>query len=115
MALALAEQRDQHVGAGHLVAAGRLHMDRGALHDALEAGGGLRIARPIGGQPGEILVEEFGQVIAQLVEIDAAGLQHGGGVGVVRQAEQQMFQGGILVPPFTGERQGAMKRLFEVP
>ena len=115
MALAFAEQGDQHVGAGDLIAAGGLDVDRGALDDALEAGGGFRITRPIGGQAGEILVEEFGQVVAQLVEIDPARLQHGGGIGVVRETEQEMFQGRILVPPFTGERQGAVKRLFEVP
>ena len=115
MALALGEQRHQHVGAGHLVAAGGLHVDRGALHHALEAGGGLRIARPVGGQPGKVLVEELGQIAAQLVEIDAAGAQHRGGVGVVGQAEQQMLQRRIFVTALAGERQGAMQRLFEVP
>ena len=90
-------------------------MDRGALHDALEAGGGLRIARPVGGQAGEILVEEFGQIGAQLVQIDAAGPQHRRGIGVVRQAEQQMLQGRVLVAAFARERQGAVQRLFEVP
>jgi hypothetical protein len=38
VAFALGEDRDQHVGAGHFLAAGRLHMDHGALDDALEAG-----------------------------------------------------------------------------
>ena len=105
VALPLAEQRDQHVGAGHLVAARGLDMDRGALHHALEPGGRLRIARPVGGQAGEILVEEFGQVTAQLVEIDAACPEHGGGIAVVGQSEQQVFQGGIFVPAFTSEGQ----------
>ena len=41
MALALGEDRDQHIGARHFLAARRLHMDDGALDDALEAGGGL--------------------------------------------------------------------------
>ena len=89
-------------------------MDRGALHDALEAGGRLRIARPVGGQAGQVLVEELGQVGAQLVEIDAAGAQHGGCVGVVGQAEQQMLQGGVFVPALAGEGQGAVQRLFEI-
>ena len=43
MALALGEDRDQHVGAGHLFASGRLHVDHRALDHALEAGGRLGI------------------------------------------------------------------------
>ncbi len=41
VAFALGEQRHQHIGARHLVAAGILHMKNGALHDALEARGRL--------------------------------------------------------------------------
>src|SRR5262249_57800172 len=43
MALALGENRDQHIGAGHLLATRRLHVDDGTLDDALEAGGRLGI------------------------------------------------------------------------
>ena len=114
MALALGEQRHQHVRAGHLVAPGGLHVDGGALHDALEAGGRLRIARPVGREAREILVEELRQIGAQLVEIDAAGAQHGRGVRVVGEAEQQMLQRRIFVTALAGERQGAVQRLFEI-
>ena len=93
MALALAEQRDEHVGAGHLLLAGGLHMDRGALHHALEPGGGFRVAGAIGGQARQLLVEEFGEIGAQLVEVDAAGAQHGGGVRVLGEAEQTDVRG----------------------
>ena len=89
-------------------------MDRGALHHALETGGRLRIARPIGGQAGEILVEEFRQIAAQLVEVDAAGAQHRRGVGVLRQAQQQVLERRVFVTTLAGERQGAVQRLFEV-
>ena len=41
MALALGEDGDEHVGAGHFLAARRLHMNDGALDDALESGGGF--------------------------------------------------------------------------
>ena len=43
MAFALSEDRDEHIGAGHLFLARGLHMDDGALDDALEAGCWLRI------------------------------------------------------------------------
>jgi hypothetical protein len=39
VALALGEDRNEHVGAGDFLAAGRLHMDHRALDDALEACG----------------------------------------------------------------------------
>src|ERR1700686_2204845 len=41
VALALGEDRDQHIGAGHFLAARGLHVNDRALDDALEAGGGL--------------------------------------------------------------------------
>ena len=108
MALALAEEGDQHVGAGDFVAAGALDVDGGALNDSLEPGRGLRVARAIGGQAREILVEELAEVLAELVEIDAAGAQHGGGVAIVGQAEQEVFERGVFMPALAGERKGAM-------
>ena len=37
VAFALGEERDKHIGAADILAAGRLHADDRALHDALEA------------------------------------------------------------------------------
>ena len=108
MAFALAEEGDQNVGARHLVAAGALDVDGGALHDALEAGGGLRVAGAVGREAREVLVEELAQVLAELVEIDATGAQHGGGVAIVGQAEQEVFERGVFMPALAGERKGAM-------
>ncbi len=48
MALALGEHGDEHVGAGHLLAAGGLDVDDGALDHALETGGGLGIVAAVG-------------------------------------------------------------------
>ena len=103
MAFALGEQRHQHVGAGDLVAAGGLHVDRGALHHALEPGGRLRIARPVGRQASEVLVEKLGQIAAQLVEVHPAGTQHRRGIGVVGQAQEQVLQRRVFVTTFAGE------------
>ena len=114
MAFPLAEQGDEHVGAGDLVAAGALHVDRRPLHHALEAGSRLRVAGAVGGQAAQVLVEELAQILAQLVEIDAAGAEHGCGVAVIGEAQQQVFQRRILVTPLACERQGSMERLFEV-
>ncbi len=87
-------------------------MDGGALHHTLEAGGGLGVAGAVGRQAGQVLVEELGQVGAQLVQVDAAGAQHGGGVVVVVEGQQQVLQRGVFVPALAGQRQGTMERLF---
>jgi phosphate starvation-inducible protein PhoH len=86
-------------------------VDGGALDDALEAGGGLRVSGPVGGEAREVLVEEFGEFGAQLVEVDAAGAQHGCGVAVVGQAEEQVFQRGVFVLALGGQAEGAVERL----
>ena len=63
MALALAEQGDQHIGARHLVAPAALHVYSGALHDALETSGRLRVTGPVGSEAGQVLVEELAEVL----------------------------------------------------
>ena len=114
MALALGEDRDQHVGAGHLLAAGRLHVDDGALDHALEPGGRLRILVAVADQVFELAFEIGGQAAAQLVEIDVAGAHDRGGVLVVDQGQQKMFERGVFVVALVGERQGAVEGLFEI-
>ncbi len=89
-------------------------MDRRPLHHALEAGGGLRIASPVGRQACQVLVEKLRQIAAQLVQIDPTGTQHRRRIRVVRQAEQQVLQRRIFMSALTGERKGAVQRLFEV-
>ena len=112
MAFTFAEQGHQHIRSGHFVAPGRLYMDRGALHHALEAGGRLRVTGAIGGEAREILVQELRQVRAQLVEVDAACLQDGRGIGIIGKAQQQMFQGGVFVLTVRSQGQSTVERLF---
>ena len=113
VALALGEDRHQHVGAGHLLAARRLDVNRGALHDALEAGGRLRLVDRFDDQIVEIGVEILDDVLAQLVEIDVAGAQHRRGVRIVDQRQQQVFERRIFVAALVGERERLAKGLFE--
>ncbi len=114
MALALGEDGDQHIGAGHFLAAGRLHMDHGALDHPLEAGGRLGVLVQFGGEIVEFVLDIADQVLAQGVEIDRTGAHHGRRVGVVEQAQQQMFERRIFVPPFGGGSKRAMEGLFKV-
>ncbi len=109
MALALGEDRDQHVGAGHLLAPGRLHVDYRALNHALEARGRLGVVGTVGDQILEFGLEVIDQAGAQLVEIDAAGTHHGGRIGIIDQRQQQVFQRRILMMALVGNRQRTMQ------
>ena len=88
MALALGEDRDQHVGAGDFLAARRLDVNHRALDHALKAGRRLGIVGPVGDQVLEFGLEIVDQTGAKLVEIDAAGPHHGGGIAIIDQRQQ---------------------------
>ncbi len=109
----LGENRHEHVGAGHFLASGRLHMDGGALHDALEAGCRLGFVGRFDNDVFEFGVDIVDDVLAQQVEIDVARPEHRGRVRIVDQREQQMFQRRIFVPPLVGERERLAKGLFQ--
>ena len=63
------------------------------------------------------LIEILPHDIAEVAEIDAAGGHHLGGIGIVDQRQQQMFERGIFMAAFgrLGERrmQGFFKALGE--
>ncbi len=77
VALPLREDGDENIGAGHLFAAGRLHMNDGAMNDALEARRGLRFAVLIEDQIGQLFIEKIGQLGSQALDIDITGPHHG--------------------------------------
>ena len=58
VALALGEDRHQHIGAGDVVAAGRLHVDHRALDHALEAGGGLGVLAVVDHEALQLVVDD---------------------------------------------------------
>ena len=113
MAFALGEDRDQHIGAGDFLAAGRLHMDDGALDHALEARGRFGIVRPVRDQIFKFGFEIVDEAGAQLVEIDTAGPHHGRCIGIVDQRQQQMFERRVLVMTLICNRQRTMQGLFK--
>ena len=89
--LALGEDRDQHVGAGHFLAARRLDVERSPLHHALEAVRRLGLLLAVDDQVLELGIEIVDDGLAQPVEIDPAGAQHRRRIDVVDQRQQQMF------------------------
>jgi hypothetical protein len=115
VAFAFGEQRHQHIGACHFVAAGILDMQHGPLHDALEAGRGLGVLAVLDHQRDQLFVDIFDEGLAQRVDIDIAGLHHLRRVGIVEQSQQQVLQSRVFVMPVAREFNGAMKSLFQAP
>ena len=114
MALALGEHRHQHVGAGDLVAAGRLDVDRGPGEHPGEAGGGLGLDRRLHHEARELAVEEVHERGPQALDLDRTGAQHGGRVLVLGQRHQQVLEGGIFVLAGAGQGYGAPDGPLEV-
>ena len=102
--LALGEYRDQHIGAGHLLSAGRLYMERSALHDALETVCRLGLLLAVYDEILELRIEVVDNGLTQPIEIDATSPEDGGSVYVVDQRQQQMLERRILVTALVGER-----------
>ena len=114
MAFALGEDGDQDVGAGDLLAPAGLHMDRGALEHALEAGGGLGFAAMVGDQVAELAVDVIRQIAAQPLDIQVAGPHDRDRVRILGQRQQQMLEGGKIMPAFIGVTERPVQRLLEI-
>ena len=91
VALALGENRHEHIGAGHLLAARGLHMGDGAMDDALEAGGRLGVVMRIEHEARKLVIEISGELVPQQVDIDVAGAHHRRCVAIVEQRQEQML------------------------
>ena len=111
MRLALGENGDQDIRAGHFLATGRLNVERRALNDALEAIGRLGLLLAVDNEVFEFGVEVLNDGLAQRVEVDAAGAQHGRRVDVVDQRQQQMLERRVFMTALVGERE-ARRRVF---
>src|ERR1700730_10780485 len=98
VAFALREHGDENVGAGDLLAAGRLDVDRSALQYALEARRWLGIVAVGGNKVGELVIDIVQDLAAQPVEFDPAGAQQGVSVLILGQREKEMLERGIFVP-----------------
>ncbi len=113
MALALGEDRHQHVGAGHFLAAGRLHVDDGALDDALEGSRGARILAIGDDQAVELFVDEILEVALERVDVDIAAGEDGDGFAIIGERQKQMLERGELVVALTGQVHRLVQGLFE--
>jgi hypothetical protein len=110
-----AEDGHQNVGSGDflLAVAGRLHVHDGALDDALEAQGGLRVNLVGAGDLRRVVLDEVRQGLAQVVDVGRAGAQNLCGAGVIEQREQQVLNGDEFVPLLPGLNEGHMQADFK--
>ncbi len=113
MAFTLREDRDQHVGAGHFLAARGLHVNDRALDHALEPCRRLGVVRAVSDEILKFGFEVVDQAAAQLVEIDAARTHHSRSIRVIDQRQQQVFQCRILMMPLVCDRKRAVQGLFK--
>jgi len=115
LAFLFAEDRHQHIGAGHFALAGTLHVEHGTLQHPLEAQGRLGFAVFIvdGDQRGSG-IDELLQVVLEFVEIRATGAQNGRGSLIVKERQQQMFDGHELMTLRTGLLEGKIEGDFEL-
>ncbi|MDT4809889.1 hypothetical protein FQZ97_427910 [compost metagenome] len=115
LAFLFAEDRHQHIGAGHLALAGTLHMEHRTLQDALEAQRrlGFAILVVLGNQR-RGGVDEFLQVPPQLVQVRPASPQHGRRGLVVQERQQQMLDGHEFMPLGPRLLEGEIEGDFEL-
>ena len=92
MAFAFCEDRNEHIGTRHFLASRTLDMDRSSLDNALEG----RCWRcfdtfDIVVKCIKFCIDEFRQLFAQDIDIDAACFHHTGGFHLVAEREKKMF------------------------
>ena len=112
----LAEDGDQHIGAGHFLLAvgGGLHVHDGALDHALESERGLGIDLLGTRDDRRVLLDEPGQALAQLVHVRHAGAQDLGSRRVVQQGEQQVLDRDEFVTLLPGLDEGHVQTDFQL-
>jgi hypothetical protein len=87
-------------------------MNRRALQHALEAGGRLGLGVMGADDVAQLVVDVVAEIAAQALDIDVAGPHDCDRVLVVHQGQQQMLEGGVIVPPVVGVGEGPAQGLL---
>jgi len=100
----------QHIGALYFLFAGRLHMEDGALQNALKTQSRLGLGFGIvEGDHRRGGIDKLVEIAAQHGEINTTGLEHLKGGLVVEQGQQQMFHRHEFVALVPGNPEGAIE------
>ena len=108
-----AKQGHQDVGAVDFLLVGRLHVQDGALDDALETDRRLGVGLAAAGQDGGVAVDEVGQRGAQLFDIRTTGAQHLCRRRIVEHGQQQVLDRDEFVPFLAGFDKGQVEVDFK--
>src|SRR5690606_4808051 len=115
LALLLAEDGHQHIGAGHLPLARTLYMKHRALQHALETQGGLRFALFIlRGNQRRRGVDKLLQLTTQALQIDPAGTQYVQRRIIVEQRQEQMLDRHEFMALGTRRRESEIEGDFQL-
>ena len=114
VALLLAEDRDEHVGDADFFLARGLHVEHGALQDALEAQRGLHLAVFVIRQPRRGAVEVLVERVLEPGQVRAAGAQDLAHLGGVEDGQQQVLDREELMASFTRLGEGVVQTEFEL-
>ncbi|MBS1214574.1 MAG: hypothetical protein H6R26_3191 [Proteobacteria bacterium] len=103
----------QHVGSSDFLFPRRLHVEGRALQHSLEPQRGLRV--PLYSRRNERrgFVQELLELLAQYVEVAAAGSEYLDGGSVVEHRQQQMFHGDEFMTLFVCGAKGDVERVFK--
>ena len=88
-------------------------VNQGALHHSNEAKCAVGLEGLTVGHGLEGVAQHGLQIGAQGVQLHAAALQGPGGVGIVQQGQQQVFQGHILMAASLGQLKGPLETLVQ--
>ena len=89
-------------------------MDHRPLDHPLEPGRRFRFVTAGPADVVQFVIDEIGQILVKLFQIDATGAQDGHRILVFGQRQQKVFQSRVFVVSFRGYRQSPMERLFQL-
>ena len=115
MGIFFTENCHQDIGAGDFFFAVRcrLHVHDRALYHPLETQGRLRVDLAGTRHGWRVVVNEVGQRLAKVVNIDGASSEHFGCGRIIQQREQQMLNGNELMPSLSRLDKSHVQTNFE--
>ena len=60
------------------------------------------------GDFGQLVIDKVDKILAQLIQIDSAGPEHGDSILIIRQGHQQVFKRRVLMASFRRHGQGSV-------